>query len=42
MCVFVTNHVDIGFLVMLYTAISMSLKLKEENQVVPSFENFNE
>jgi len=22
-------------------AISMSLKLKEENQVVPSFENFN-
>ncbi len=30
---------DIGFLVMLYITISMSLKLKEEDQVLPSFEN---
>ncbi len=36
---FLINHVDIGFLVMLYITISMSLKLKEEDQVLPSFEN---
>jgi len=30
---------DIGFLVMLYTTISMSLKHREEDQVLPSFEN---
>jgi hypothetical protein len=31
---FLTNLVDIDFLVMFYIAISMNLKLKEENQVV--------
>jgi hypothetical protein len=29
----------ISFLMMFYTTISMSLKLKEKNQVVPSFES---
>jgi hypothetical protein len=30
---------DIGFSMMFYTTISMSLKLREENQVLPSFES---
>jgi hypothetical protein len=30
---------DIGFLMMPYTTMSMSLKLREENQVLPSFES---
>jgi len=31
--------VDIGFLVMFYTTISMSLKLRKKYQVLPSFES---
>ncbi len=34
-----TNPMDIGFSMMFYTTISMSLKLREENQVLPSFES---
>ncbi len=34
-----TNPMDIGFSMMFYTTISMSLKLREENQVLLSFES---
>jgi hypothetical protein len=36
---FLISHVDIGFLMMFYTTISMSLKFREEDQVLPSFES---
>jgi len=37
--VFLINPMDIGSSMMLYTTISMSLKLKEENKIIPSFES---
>ncbi len=39
MLMFLISHVDIGFLMMFYTTISMSLKFREEDQVLPSFES---
>jgi hypothetical protein len=33
---------DIGSLVMFYIVISMSLKLKDENKIIPSFESLME
>ncbi len=36
---FLTNPMDIGSLMMLYTTISTNLKLKEENKIILSFES---